>query len=515
MKRYKLLILSAVVAVTTVSCDKYLDINQSPNSPSEETVTPDLMLAAALSQPYTVTSTAGTYGINPIVDANELGNIFMNSWAGDVNNITGAYLDEFALILTSSFHSQIWDRLYRETSTLQTIINDPNPVYDNMKAIAKIMKTHHFQTIVDLYGDVPYSQAHLLGDNTTPAYDDDETIYRDFIVQLDDAIALIDNADLNTIDPGVNDVIFNGDMSMWKKFANTLKLRVLLREATKAETNGASQTYLNAQFANMVGASYITTNVTLNPGFVDTAGRQNPFWGNFGQTPAGDNTFDKGLIVVTDYAAQYMSGGVTQNGVSTAVNDTRLAAMYEDVAGTVVGVVQGADNTSAPADLSHLRLNSGLLQSPIQDVYVMTASEAYFLQAEAAVRGYISGTAQSFYDAGINASFALLGATPGTYVNDINAVVGQGFGAAVGLDQQIEAIMTQKWIALMGINGIESWIEYTRTGYPAVPLATTAQQAAKPNRLMYPGSEYTANSANVPAQSAPDTFTTHVFWDEN
>ena len=75
--------------------------------------------------------------------------------------------------------------------------------------------------------------------------------------------------------------------------------------------------------------------------------------------------------------------------------------------------------------------------------------------------------------------------------------------------------MTQKWIALAGINGIESWIEYTRTGFPDIPLSTISEQTSKPNRLLYPASEYSTNSANVPNQPASDAFNTKIFWDVN
>ena len=75
--------------------------------------------------------------------------------------------------------------------------------------------------------------------------------------------------------------------------------------------------------------------------------------------------------------------------------------------------------------------------------------------------------------------------------------------------------MTQKWIANMGINGIESWIERTRTGFPDLPLAITATGPSLPNRLLYPASEYSTNSANVPEQNTGDAFSTKIFWDAN
>ena len=497
MKKIKYLVLSLVVAAGVASCDDYLDINTSPNNPSSETVTPDLMLSGAIVEPFEKITNR----------SNELGNVFMNSWAGDVNNITGAYLREFALTLSTTFYSDIWDQLFLDSGSLTLIDNNIAPKYDNIRAIAKIMKVYYFQPLVDVYGDMPYSQAHQYGETTTPAYDDDQTIYRDFIVQLDSAISLIDNA-TNAIDPGANDPIFAGNMADWKKFANTMKLRVLLREATKAETNGASATYLNTQFAAMTTAQFVTTNVTLNPGYINEDNRQNPFWGNFGFEVSGAPRDDNKVVVATDYAAKFLSGAATQNAVSTGLFDSRIARLFTPVGGSVVGVIQGDDNLTAPPVLS--KLGPGLLQSFSQDSYIMTASESFFLQAEAMQRGYLAGTAKTAFDAGVSASFNLLGADQSLYNNDAINLIGW-----TGSSNKIEAIMTQKWIALMGIHGLESWIEYTRTGFPAIPLATTAQQVAKPNRLLYPASEHSGNANNTPAQSQSDAFSTHVFWDEN
>jgi len=92
-------------------------------------------------------------------------------------------------------------------------------------------------------------------------------------------------------------------------------------------------------------------------------------------------------------------------------------------------------------------------------------------------------------------------------------VPGFGYAASTTLDDKIKAIMIQKWVALNGNNAIESWIEYTRTGYPRTPLAITTQYPSKPNRIMYPNTELIGNSANVPTQTLSDVFSTSIFWD--
>ena len=138
----------------------------------------------------------------------------------------------------------------------------------------------------------------------------------------------------------------------------------------------------------------------------------------------------------------------------------------------------------------------------------MSQAEAHFLLAEAFDKNYLIGDAQSQFTQGITASFAFSGVSIGTYLTDIDAVPGFGWNGG----NHLEAIMTQKWLATNGFNAIESFIDYTRTGFPNVPLALTATKANRPYRLPYPTSELVANSANVPASSSSQLFSVGPFW---
>ena len=237
MKRIKLIL--PLIALALFSCDNYLDVNDSPNNPLASQITPNLSISAAQTASYSTLTRR----------MNEVGNVFMNNWGANVNSFTGGYAEEFGITMSNNFYEDIWNSVYRNTYEYSKIINYPSADYDNHKAIAKILKSFYFQYLVDLYGDVPYSQAHLGALNTTPAYDDDQAIYRDLIVQLDDAINMINNAPSTTVAVGSEDVILQGDMNGWIRFANTLKLRILLRQATLAETDAATDTYLTDQFA--------------------------------------------------------------------------------------------------------------------------------------------------------------------------------------------------------------------------------------------------------------------------
>lgn len=496
MKKIKYLI--PAVAFLLFSCDDYLDVNTSPNNPQLEQITPDLALANAQTGPYRTMSRT----------LNRLGNFFMNNWGMNVNSFAVTSPQEYSLALDNSFYSGIWDGLFGSTVNLTNIINDKAANYENHKAIAKILKAYYFQYLVDIYGDIPYSEAHKAALGTSPKYDDDKAIYRDLVVQLDQAVAMMNTAGAKAV--GAEDVIFKGNMANWEKFANTLKLRILLRQSQL--TDAATVTYLNDQFATLVGKSFLDVDATINPGYSNGAAtQQNPFYNNMYEV---DGTTDKQEFRFVR-ASKYMG-----DKLNSSPTDPRRGRIFGLVSGTVQGVTQGdvavVNNGTAPASISPL--GPGIVVSSAQNGFMITLAESKFLQAEAAHKGYLFtvADAQTFFDQGITASMTQLGATVGTYVTDVNLIVGKGYGAIGATSaQKIEAIMYQKNIALQGgINGMEAFIEYTRTGLiDAVPLAITGvTKPNKPRRLLYPTSELVGNSANVPAQTVNDVFTTGPFW---
>jgi hypothetical protein len=503
----KNLVICGLVVTSTISCDNYLDVNEDPNNPSAEIVNPEIVLAAT--QVYTYNVLAGyTIGSNSNFvqdNMNQLGNLMMNNWTRDVGASNSSYyFNEHTYNVTSDFYAGIFETLYLRTSNYTFIQQTDRPGYDNYVAIAKILKSFYFQYLVDMYGDIPYSEAHLRGDNLTPRYDDDLAIYRDLIVQIDQAIALIDNPSPGSFNPGANDVMLNGDMNMWKKFANTLKLRILLRESQRS----ASATYIAAQMASLQssGAQFLGPNetVTINPGYNATLNQQNGFASTFLTTNDGfkNNWSSTGA---TKYTVNYLLG----------TNDTRIGRIYSETTagpGTYDGHQQGdVLNTATNYPVSHV--GPGLLINSAQDGIVLSAAESLLLQAEAVQRGYLSGSAKDLYESAITESYKLLGLTAGQatsyYSQAINLV---GWNAS---GNKIEAIINQKWIALNGLNGGETWIENTRTGFPShVPLSTVAPGTLRPVRLLYPSSEIAGNTANVPPQNESQAFTSRIFWNQ-
>ena len=490
-----------LIILGVASCDDYLDVNEDPNNPIASSVSPNLSLAGAITQPYR------TFAVSP----NALGNVFMNSWGGNVNAYASAFSVEQNLNIDTNFYARTWEYLFATTVTLEDIINYDSPDYDNHKAIAKIVKAYYFQYLVDLYGDIPYSQAHK-SSIPFPAYDDDEQVYRDLLVQLKSAIDLIDNAPTSTIMPSSEDVVYNGDMDSWKKLANTLKLKLLMRESNRA----ASQAYVSQEILNAVnsGIGFIDEDVTLNPGYGSgNADQQNPFYNSYGFL-VDEVTATQGYASTraTKHATDFLSG------ITTSVSDERIGKIFNFATNGVTtlpsyqGIIQGEDAATANPFLSPI--GTGLVKSSAQDGYLMLAAESYLLQAEAIEKGYMSGDAKNMFENAIKKSFTFYGLTVAqadTYIASSANTNKLGWD---GSANKTEAIMTQKWIALMGTNGAESWIEYTRTGFPVTPLSLTAQFPTKPKRLMYPASEISGNGANVPSQTQASVFVTGPFWSE-
>jgi Starch-binding associating with outer membrane len=504
-----------VTLITFVSCNDYLDINDSPNDPTSEKTPPNLLLAAAQAQTYRLISgDAGTFTNEVRRDClNQLGNIWMNSWSGNSNNTTGANADEYSVNLTSSFYDGIWDYGYRNITNFHNIANYDSQIYDNHKAIALILKSFYMQYIVDLYGDCPYSQAFLQQKNLSPKYDDDKAIYKNLLTQLDNAILLIKSADSNDKVVSSEDIIMGGNMTNWIKFANTIKLRLLIRQSGLA----SEQTYINAELDKLAGQEYIDFEVTLNPGYNNkTTANQNPFFAAYGYNISG------GASTRRDYVTASKNAADALNGTITSVVDPRRGRLFTLVGGAVVGIKQGDDAAAAP-DTPSL-LGPAVIPVPatattpppgsLLPSYLLTLSEVKFLLAEAALRypaKFPAAVPQTLFNDGIRASCVRVGVTTANANTYITAINTGNNGYGWGSTNKYLAIMTQKWLALMHVNGIESWIDYVRTGFPSIPLSST-NVTGQPKRLMYPQSEYTSNTTNLPVQSQADALNNAPFW---
>lgn len=503
MKTKKLIFKSAfllLLSIGVVSCsDDFLDVNDNPNNPPIST--PSLTLPVAQQTFAALNGTTMVY----------LGQFMMYNWSVPSN--WSAQGDLIRYNVTSNFYTSIFETSYasifRDLTYVENYTDATGAVdYSAYDVIAETIKGFQYQYLVDLYGDVPYTEANLRGENTTPAYDDAETIYKAVIDSLTNAAEVALNLPENAENPGLQDIIYHGDMHSWAQFANSIKLRMLIRMSDTGQDQYI-QNQIDLILAN--GAGFIEENVTANPGYSDNAGQQSPFYGYLGFGPNNAALDRRDYTVATDYIIETL----------TAFDDPRLSRLYSPA--PTGGAFKGAPQTTilpgtgfTSNDLSHV--GPGLLVSSEQDQPIMLESEVLFLLSEAALRGFIDGgetAAQDYYQMAIEQSFAYLGVespviSAETYYSQ--PIENVSWEAS---SNKLEAIITQKWIALNGTSSIESWVEWIRTGYPDNLPIPEESDGVRPVSLLYPLSEIGRNSENVPPQTQDDAFTNYPFWAVN
>jgi hypothetical protein len=532
MKKLFISLIAAGSFLLMNSCSEdYLDVNKNPNEAYNNQLTPKERLAAAETNIFATQS----------VTLNRFGNLMMNAWVGNIYQYTAPFDDEMKMNVTSTFYNNIWDNYYGGIMNFQTIIDSDNSSkrYSGHIAAAKVLKAYYMQTLVDLYNDVPYSEAFKGQANLTPKYDKGKDVYKNLIKEVDEAIALLNafpatatyfNATGTTAGTSsYEDVIFNTNIASWKQLANTVKLKLIVRLSNCTDPEVIA--YRDAALATLPSnaASYISTDVLLNPGYTaaNTA-QQNPLYRNYGAvTLNGEINSGYRLVLGSAHIIDNMLGRATR---TSGLIDARVQRMFyanvwnalEDAEITpgftgYFGLEQGTTNNSnTVGDYVGLGTKQFLITNATtgstQAGVVMLNAEAQFLLAEAAVLfpSKFSG-AQTFFNNGITASFTYLGLTAAnaaTYINNSNSRPDVGWTASTN---KIAAIQYQKWIALTNINPTETFISYNKTGFPVTPMPINTAATSRPNRLIYPQSEYVANSANVPNMVKSDAFAINQF----
>lgn len=503
MKKYIYLGLIAFTSLT--GCKKsYLDINNNPNSPTEGSITPDLILPRALHA-----SAQTVIGGNAAVTGR-----WMGYWSrgGDY----GANTEEETYNITTNFGTAVWNGQY-------DLLYDYHVMEQKSKAtgqkffegIAKTMKVIGFSYLVDVYNNVPYSKAFDIAGNITPAYDKGPDIYKDLFLQLDQAIVLIDAAapgEDKNLEKG--DIMFRGTTFaqrkvMWKKLINTIRLKMVVRLSKTTLVTPATE------LAKVTSDGFLGAGETaaVNPGYAKAfsgtnVSQQNPFWDTYEQDVAGVylDRFNR--------ANNYVLNFLRSNG------DTRYTRYFDpsDVGGVYAGYDYGVPTSNVASDRSSRVSGPGLARSFSQDQWLLTSVESLFLQAEATQRGWLNVTTpQLAYEAAVRESFVWLGVTnPVATANSYLATSTIANWNDPANTNKLKLISTQKYLSLVGIANIEAWMDYRRldADYPAVPLTLAPGAAAAiPKRYRYPQSEYNFNPSNVAAENDPNPITSGVFWD--
>jgi hypothetical protein len=478
--KYSTLTKSASVlalVMATAACDDGLtEVNENPNAPTD--VDAQFIFANAVDH-----SVSRALGANFNLTLTGL-------WSQQVAKIQ--YIDEDRYELRDATVNSHWSGFYSGPLVDLRVVEQKGAEAGrpNQVAAAKIMKAWTFQQMTDVWGDIPYSQA-LQGRAeeavTTPAYDPQQAIYDSLLDELNAASDMINPA-AGTF--GGGDLIYSDDAAAWAKFANSLRLRLAMRMSEADPTTGAAE--FQAALADGVFESN-ADNATLV--YAGTPS-ENPIHENFHEGGRFDHVISATMV---DTLKSY--------------DDPRLA-VYATPApsdGEYRGMPNGLSNDHGIVFSTLSRIGDYFL-APNAPAVLQSYSEVLFLQAEAAVRGWITADAASLYYAGIRASMEQYGISDAKIV----AYLAQPevvFNPATALQQ----IAVQKWIALY-MTGPEAYAEWRRTGFPELTVVPQSSNGDLiPVRVFYPSSEQSYNLAQLNeaiARNGGDDLNDPVWWDQ-
>jgi hypothetical protein len=487
------------IILLTLSCENWLDINKDPNNPSD--ANEQLTLAAGIS------SVAYVYGGKYQV----LGALWSQQWTQSLGASQYTGLDSYDI--NSSTYNGQFDELY--SGALANLEYVKELALSNQHCdyylIATVMQCYTFQLMADLYDQIPFSEA-LRGDDglVAPHYENGQDIYDSLIARIDFALKMKDATEKED-GVGSEDILFNGNMDRWIEFANTLKLKIFLRQVyarPQVAENGIRALYADA------GNRFLSVDVAMTQ-FTDESGRRNPLYETeieaFGGNPnlVLSNTFlsfmnEKGDIERLDRLFNYPEEGGGQKGLDQGnYNDP------DEPTGT----------------------NSTHYSKPIfgaaDPIYLMSSTESLLLQCEAVARYNVKQytAVRSMYQEAVDKACVRLGMANGEpYYGPGDAYEFPPEGSPV--ETMVKSIIIQKWVSLTNIQSMETFLEHNRTHYPAesnvraddanyIPGEFTLSvnnvtSGRFPKRLIFPETEYSGNP-NTPAKK---DVTEVIWWDK-
>ena len=360
---------------------------------------------------------------------------------------------------------------------LQTIINynndgrpeaENNGSTNNQIAVARILKAYYFLLMTDKWGDIPYSEA-LQGDaNFAAKYDRQEDIYADLFKELTEAVAQINEGE----QPVQGDILLNGNMAAWKRFANTQRMVMALRLSEVDPAKGKTE------YAAALAAGVISSNAQ-NIAYQFVAGDPNnfnPWYNNYDISFRNDYAISNTLV-------DYMK----------PKNDPRLPIYGEVLGGEVIGLPYGrVQAVQIPATYSRIGY---YFRSEDSELSMFTYAQVLFMEAEAAKIGYTAGgdaEAEAKYLAAIRASMEQYGVYSAAAYDAYIALPEVEYTPATA----IERIITEKWVHSY-LNSWETWSDWRRTGYPELtPAQDATDSRGIPLRIGYPSAEAALNKKN-------------------
>lgn len=553
LRKLKYIITLAAVVVIGSCTKSTFDINSDPNNPTS--------LSAKVLLPQIIKNMGDASSIsNGMSDVFE---VYVHRMS--VREAPNAY----GVTGSSGYVDAMWDPYFSRAITNLDIIIDRSTENGNFRysGISKVLKAFIFSQLVDVFGDVPFTESGKLGEGIlNPIFDDDATIYPVLFSMIDEGIADLTNATANPVNPGADDLFYKGDMKKWVKLANTLKLKLYTQQRkvkdVKAEVEAllASPSTLLSSTADNFQLPY--TSDDRNPGYSDYGAaqrtgyispwfyeimkgyNQNILTGNsdprmpyywFNQlTPGQEETNDGNALEYRDgpfvsiyFGSNGPNSGFAQQSTMTILGIYPVGGKYDDSKGSNPRLSASSSTGAAPYRF-------------------ITYADRLYLEAELIQTGVVTGDAKAVTLAAIKESFkmvdavvkmtgvpnvpVLAGTTPAT---DYTDKVMAEYDANPA--KQLQIIMTQKWISSFG-SAIDAYTDYRRTGFPIIwdpnspamapggfvqppidgnplvdPQLKVPVSANRdfPLSMPWPKPELDVNS-NAPVQKTPSTY--KVFW---
>lgn len=531
---------SALTMLFFTGCKKFRDVNQNPNNPDQVTI--QLLLPSA--QTEIAQSLGGKFQI--------AGGIWSQYWTQDPSASQYRGFEQYVLD-ASEFNNQ-WSGLYAGALTDLEQIIKLGGTQKNYIAIAKILKGYTYQLLTDQFGDIPFTEA-LKGETegiTSPRYDNQEAVYNGLISLIKEGVSELDD---DAAHPAADDLLYGGDLDSWRKFGNTILLRVYLRLAYRSPA--VAQAGIEELYANDIG--FITEGGTAKIDYSSEPGNYNPMYSEINNA-----VINRQLNIIASSTAI---------DSFLANNDARIAAFYYP-SGAFKGLLQGdfrspgATYSTPSAAVGGDVRASEIAKSAVAPVIFLSDYESLFMQAEAVVRGWGTGDDKDLFERAVVANYDAYSAAindavgvvfsplvadslatsdstgvrqeipfnasyaANTYLHgDADVLTGNYFleGEPVSVTpasywgtypsggssaDKLQHIITQKWFSMCGNQSLESWTEWRRTGYPDFFKESVESEITPglfPVRFPYPEGEL-SNNLNFPGQKA---ITDKVWWDAN
>lgn len=561
MKKIKYIALASVFSLGMTSCGDFGDLNIDPEHLNEANVPFEMVFSNAQHQ-----------ALGSDWDMWRTGCIYSAQWTQQLTSID--WWDGYGRYnYSDGYSASFWDTFSGDRGAMR----DVTTCYDKWKDqkgleidwnMARVMRIYAFAKMSDLYGDIPYTEAGRPKEFSYPKYDSQESMYKGMLKELDEAQAKLASG---KAEMGVQDLYYKGDAAQWKKFANSLMLRLAMRlvkvDPTTAKTY-AAKAYANgvitdvADNAKLDHAGGVTTNDSSEPFAKINASEDREFFLSktfvdmLKQTNdprlslIGTTVNKKDLISVQDGWQEDDFGDMTaekQEGILSggySLNPTSpyaIAKVDPRFGRTPENIVEYKERKSDDGSVKKEPVywysrytryfsipNRYTYSDPTAPTFIITAAQTNFLLAEAAIRGYISGDAKTFYENGVKAAFKQFTQFPnaGKVYNKYlpeGAVEKYLKENPFDVSKALEQINTQYYITTFG-DPHEVFANWRRSGFPVLTPAAMAKKDGQcatdgsiPRRFRYPSSESQVNKANYDAavsRQGGDTFSTRVWWDK-